>query len=108
MKAPHLLIAIVISGGLLVGCTSLAQSTNTLSDERIQSMTAGVLGYEPSELTIASRRTEGTNTYVNLQANDGREFTCVVNGGNLLSMGMTNPPSCSRKGEPVRSNPLPL
>lgn len=52
------------------------------------------------------RRTEGTNTYVNLKSKDSKEFTCVINGGNLMSMGMTNPPMCNRKGEPIRTNTL--
>ena len=88
------------------GCTSFATSTNTLSDERIRSETSGALGYSPDELSIISRRTEGVNTYVNLKAKDRKEFTCIINGGNLLSFGMTNPPMCNKKGEPVRANPF--
>ena len=49
---------------------------------------------------------EGTNTYVALKAKDGKEFNCIVNGGNLLSMGMTNPPVCSPKGQPVKAAPF--
>ena len=90
----------------LAGCTTIASKTNTLDDEKIRSQTSGVLGYEPAELTVVSRRTEGTNTYAQLKANDGKEFTCVINGGNLLTLGMTNPPSCSRKGEPVKTGPF--
>ena len=70
------------------GCSSIASRTNTLSE------TGGVLGMSPSELTIAERRTEGTNTYVTLKARNGRTYACTVNGGNLLSFGMTNPPVC--------------
>lgn len=32
-----------------------------------------------------------------LIAPDKKEFTCVINGGNLPSFGMTNPPQCNRK-----------
>jgi len=88
------------------GCASLAAGTNTLSDERIKSESSGALGYSPDELNIVSRRTEGTNTYVSLKAKDGKEFTCIINGGNLLSMGMTNPPMCNKKGEPVKASPF--
>ena len=88
------------------GCSTIASSTNILTDDKIKSQSAGALGYESSELSIVSRRTEGTNTYVNLKATDKREFTCVINGGNLLSMGMTNPPMCSKKGDPVKANPF--
>jgi len=79
------------------GCSSIASRTNTLSDERILSETGGVLGLSPSELTIAERRTEGTNTYVTLKARNGRTYACTVNGGNLLSFGMTNPPVCQSR-----------
>lgn len=81
------------------GCSSIAGSTNMLSDDKIKSETAGTLGYSPQDLVIVNRRTEGTNTYVNLKAKDGKEFACTINGGNLLSFGMTNPPACNRKGQ---------
>lgn len=89
----------------LSGCSTLASKTNTLTDEKIKSQTSGALGYEPDQLTIVSRRTEGTNTYVNLKANNGREFTCIINGGNILTLGMTNPPICGKKGEPLKGFP---
>jgi hypothetical protein len=90
----------------LAGCASIAGSTNMLTDDKIKSDTSGVLGYSPDDLTITSRRTEGTNTYVNLKAKDRKEFTCIINGGNLLSFGMTNPPMCNKKGEPINTNPF--
>jgi len=90
----------------LTACTSIATSTNMLTDDRIKSETGGALGYTPADLTITSRRTEGVNTYVNLQAKDRKEFTCIVNGGNLLSMGLTNPPVCNKKGEPIQASPF--
>ena len=77
-----------------LGCSSIASCTNSLSDERILSETGGVLGLSPSELTLIERRTEGTNTYVTLKARNGKTYACTVNGGNLLSFGMTNPPVC--------------
>ncbi|TDK22679.1 hypothetical protein E2F46_13000 [Luteimonas aestuarii] len=101
----NLLLSSVVSVAL-VGCASIAGSTNNLTDERIKSDTSGVLGYQPGDLEIVNRRTEGTNTYVNLKTNDGKEFACVINGGNLLTLGMTNPPSCAKKGEPISTNPL--
>lgn len=91
---------------VLAGCASIAESTNSLSDDRIRSETAGTLGYAPADLTITSRRTEGTNTYVTLKASDGKEFACTLNGGNLLSGGIVNPPLCGKKGEPVNANPF--
>ena len=89
--------AALIAALLLGGCATVAESTTMLSDEKILSQTGGALGYPATDLTITSRRTEGTNTYVDLRAKDKKEFTCIINGGNLLSFGMTNPPQCNRK-----------
>lgn len=89
----------------LGGCSSLASKTNTLTDDKIKSQTSAALGLQPEELTIVSRRTEGTNTYVNLKSFKGKEFTCMINGGNILTLGMTNPPICGKKGEPLRGFP---
>lgn len=91
---------------LLSGCNAIATSTNMLSDDDLKSQTAGALGYDPSELTVVNRRTEGTNTYVSIKAKDKQEFNCIINGGNLLTFGMTNPPSCAKKGEVIKSGPF--
>lgn len=90
----------------VAGCATIATKTNVLSDERIKSETSGVLGYAPNDLTILDRRTEGVNTYVRLRAKDKKEFNCTINGGNLLSMGVTNPPMCGNKGTPIRTSPF--
>ncbi len=82
---------------IAAGCATVAENTTVISDERLVSQSAGALGYSPSDLTITSRRTEGVNTYVDLKAKDKKEFTCVINGGNLLTFGVTNPPQCNRK-----------
>lgn len=88
---------VIAASALFTGCASLASGTNMLSDERIVSETSGAMGYPPADVTLVSRRTEGVNTYVELKTKDGKQFTCIVNGGNLLSMGMTNPPVCNKK-----------
>lgn len=90
----------------LTGCASYGPGTSSLTDERIRSESAGALGYDPAELTLVTRRTEGTNTYANLTTADGKEFTCIINGGNALTFGMINPPACGRKGEAINANPL--
>ena len=78
-----------------------------LSDAAILSATSGVLGYASTDLDIVARRTEGTNTYVNLKVKkDKKEYTCVIDGGNILTFGMINPPMCSKKGEPIKANPF--
>jgi hypothetical protein len=88
------LVALISLGG----CGSIASSTNSLSDERLKSEAAGAIGLSPDALSLLNRRTEGTNTYYAVKARDGKEYDCIINGGNLLSFGMTNPPSCKRKG----------
>jgi hypothetical protein len=90
----------------LTGCNSIASSTNTLTDDQIKSQTSGALGYAPSDVSIVSRRTEGTNTYVAVKTNDSKQFNCIINGGNLLTFGMTNPPACAKKGEPIKAAPF--
>lgn len=88
---------VIAASTLFTGCASLASSTNMLSDEDIVSQTSGAMGYSPADVTLVSRRTEGVNTYTELKTKDGTQFSCIVNGGNLLSMGMTNPPVCNKK-----------
>lgn len=82
---------------LLSACAMVAEKTNLMSDADIASQTGGALGYAPADLSVLQRRTEGTNTYVLLRARDKKEFACTLNGGNLLTMGMVNPPSCTKK-----------
>lgn len=94
-------VVIGISGILLGGCAS-----TILSNERITSETAGALGVSPEELTIQNRRTEMTNTYYTAKTKTGKEYTCIINGGNILTAGMINPPMCSKKGEPLKTNPF--
>ena len=90
----------------LSGCSTIAEKTNVLSDESIKSSASGTLGYQPNELTITDRRVDGTNTYVNLIASNKKEYSCVINGGNILSFGMTNPAQCAKKGDPINMTPF--
>jgi hypothetical protein len=90
----------------LSGCATVAEKTNMLSDDSIKSSTSGVLGYQPGDLTITDRHTDGTNTYVNLIAANKKEYSCVINGGNMLSFGMMNPPQCAKKGDPISAMPF--
>ena len=106
MKTLFTALLISFSAIVMTGCGTVAQNTNSLSNDRILSDTSGVLGYKPTDLTITDRRTEGTNTYVNLIATNKKEYTCVINGGNLLTFGMTNPPMCAKKGDPINTNPF--
>ncbi|MBK3510933.1 MULTISPECIES: hypothetical protein [Pseudomonas] len=102
----HKLFALVITVALLGGCNALAGKTNMLSDDDVKSQSAGALGYAPADLTIVNRQTQGTNTYVLLKTNDNKQFNCIINGGNIMTFGMSNPPSCAKKGEQVKSGPF--
>jgi len=81
----------------LSGCAVVAEKTNFLSDTDLKSQAAGALGYTTADITLVSRRTEGTNTYAVVKTMDNKNFNCIVNGGNLLTMGMVNPPTCNQK-----------
>ena len=88
-------VALAVGCVFLGGCSAIATKTNSLTDADILSKTSGVLGLSPSDLTLVNRRTEGVNTYATIKANSGKTYACTVNGGNLLSFGMTNPPVCN-------------
>lgn len=67
-----------------------------LSDSRLRSNTAMALGQPDDAVTITNRRFDGiTNTYYNARTPRGT-FTCVLNGGTVLSAGMVNAPRCTR------------
>jgi hypothetical protein len=105
MKFRVFYFIVLIAAGL-AGCDTIATYTNMLSDEKIKSSAAGALGYAPKDMIIVDRRTEGTNTYVQLKTTAGNEFNCIINGGNLLTMGMVNPPMCAKKGQAIQANPF--
>lgn len=94
MRSIFKLMAAATIASTIVGCSSIAASTNMLSDSDLLSKSAGGLGYSPSDLQILDKRVSGTDTYATLRARDGKEYTCIINGGNLLSFGMTNPAIC--------------
>lgn len=82
---------------LIAGCSTVAEKTNFMSDDDIKSKVAGTLGYSVNNITLLNRRADGTNTYAVVKTNDRKEFSCTLNGGNLLTMGIVNPPSCTPK-----------
>lgn len=66
-----------------------------MSDDRMKSSIAGVLGVPPSSVTLTDRRSDGpTNTYVLAHVAGGKTYACTVNGGGVLAFGMMNPPTC--------------
>jgi hypothetical protein len=76
----------------LVGCAD-----KILSDDRIRDNTALALNVPVSALVISDRRYDGmTNTYYTARTSHAT-YGCVINGGSVMAMGMTNPPQCSRQ-----------
>jgi hypothetical protein len=72
-----------------------------LSNDRIVDETTGALGMLPNDITIENRRTEIINTYYTVKTKDGKEFNCIINGGNILTLGILNSPRCTiiKEGE---------
>ncbi len=90
MRRFHL--ALILAPIALSGCAS-----TILSDDRIKTNTASALGVSPDQITISDRKYDGmTNTYYTASA-AGRTYACTINGGTVISMGITNPPTCTLK-----------
>ena len=82
--------ALTLAPVALAGCAS-----SILSDYRIKANTASALGVQPNQVTISGRNYDGmTNTYYTASTG-GRTYSCTINGGTVLSMGITNPPTCA-------------
>lgn len=68
-----------------------------LTDGRLMTNTAEVVGVSPTELTISNRRAEGpVDTYYIATTASGAQYVCVVRGGGMLDAGPPRPPSCDR------------
>lgn len=80
---------------IAVALTLAACAATVISDEKIRSSTAGVLGVEPNQVAIENRRSEMTNTYYVAKTSSG-EYACVISGS-VLSAGLVNPPTCTKK-----------
>jgi hypothetical protein len=74
-------------------CLSACQQ-ELLSNGRIASDTAQVVGVRPDQLAISDRLSDQTNTYYNARTSSGATYSCTINGGGLLAAGMTDRPSC--------------
>jgi hypothetical protein len=92
MRTTKATLACLSMAASLAGCAS-----TMLSDTRIQSATAGVLGQPPASVSISDRRDDGmTNTYYIAHTPRGA-YACTINGGGLLAAGMVNAPTCNRQ-----------
>jgi hypothetical protein len=85
-------LAVLAASMILAGCAN-----NLLSDDRIRDNTAMALNLPSSGVTISNRRYDGaTNTYYTATTARG-SYNCLINGGSIMAMGLTNPPQCSRQ-----------
>jgi hypothetical protein len=65
-----------------------------MSDSRLQSRTAAVLGVQSTDVAISNRQgSEGSTTYIAVVK--GRRYACSFGGGGILSYGMSTPPNCN-------------
>ena len=85
----------LLLGGLTVILGLSGCQDQLMSDDRVKSSIAGVLGVPSSSVTLTDRRSDGpTNTYVLAHVAGGKTYACTVNGGGVLAFGVINPPTC--------------
>ena len=87
-------VALMTVALLLTGCAD-----QMLGNDRATDSIAGSLGLAAADVHVVGRHSDGptnTNFIVDTRAN-GR-FVCTINGGNILTFGMTNGAFCRRPG----------
>ena len=82
---------------ILSGCAS-----QMLSDDRLRTHTAPLVGVSATDLTIVSRSEQGTNTFYTVRTSAGAEYLCSINGGGVLAAGMVQGGQCTKKPEPPK------
>lgn len=82
---------------ILSGCSS-----QILSDDRLRTHTAPLVGVSASELTIVNRSEQGTNTFYTVKTSAGAEYWCSINGGGVLAAGIVQGGQCSKKSDPPK------
>ena len=69
-----------------------------MSDNRLRDSTAMALNQPASTVTISDRHYDGmTNTQYVAHTPRGT-YNCLINGGSVMALGMTNPPDCTPVG----------
>ncbi len=95
------MLTIAAASLALAGCAD-----KILSDDHIRHDTAMMLGVAPQTLVISNRQYDGfATTYYDASTlvikakrarSVGMNYRCRIEGGNLNSFGLTNPPECVR------------
>ena len=81
---------------LVLAPVALASCSNTmLPDDKIRTETASVLGVAPDQVAISSRNSDGVSDTSYLATANNRTYSCTINGGTVLSLGMSNAPVCT-------------
>jgi hypothetical protein len=81
---------------LLSACSVVAEKTNVLTDQQLVEYAVAATGHPITSLELLQRSVSGTVTSYKVKANNNVTFHCVLNGGNILSMGIVNPPVCNQ------------
>ena len=87
-KPCGILILLFLVGMTVVGC---------VSDARLQSSTATLLGVKPESITISDRKEQMADTQYVAKTSAGQVYDCVVTGGGITTLGMLPLPACSRR-----------
>ena len=70
-----------------------------LGSDRAKDSISGSLGLPATDVTIVERRADGpTNTNFIVDTRSNGRFVCTINGGNIMTFGMTNGAFCRRPG----------
>ena len=79
---------------LTAGCAD-----QMLGSDRARDSISGSLGLPATDVTIVERRADGpTNTNFIVDTRTNRLFVRTINGGNIMTFGMTNGAYCRRPG----------
>lgn len=88
----------ILAAVALSGCAD-----TMLSDSRIRDSTALALNQPASAITISDRRGDGPmNTYYVASTPQG-SYRCLIGGGSISQLGITEAPVCSPLGSPAPS-----
>ena len=52
-----------------------------------------------TKIKIENVRHEMTNTFYVATTRSGEQYACILNGGNVMTFGMTNPAICNRRAK---------
>lgn len=94
MNRHTIFVRVIVSASVAVSLSACVGTKMLVPDSRLASNTAGVLGVAPGDVTITDRRGAGTNTYYTAHVGE-KSYACIMNGGNLMTFGMVNPPLCN-------------